>query len=84
MSSERLGAYQASIVAGVSVNKIYVAAAKRVLPSVVEDGKLYVAAADVRLWRDKLDALEDARLQASIEARDRKFRQVNRGRAGNG
>jgi len=76
---ERLGIKAASRLAG-NRNPVvlYVAAAKRVLPSVVVDGVVQFDAEEVELWRRKVDADAGARLQASIEARDKTFRAINK------
>ena len=59
---------------------LYVAAAKRVLPSTVVDGDILFDPGDVKLWHDRVLAAETTRLRKSIAEREAKFAEVNRKR----
>ena len=64
--------------AGVTTTKLYTAVARQSLKAAVVDGQLEFDPGELDLWRQRLDAEKAAREQASIQARDKTFRAINR------
>jgi Recombination endonuclease VII len=77
----KLGIRAAARLAGENPVVLYAAVARQSLHADVVDGQLEFEAEDIQLWRKKLDAEADARLQASISARDANFKSINRRRS---
>ena len=76
----RLGVWQAATVSGLTTTKLYVAFAKRLLPGVITEEKLWFERDDVLAYRDLVEAEKTAR-QAEFRKREaEKFARINRRR----